>query len=72
MADVTCEGCGHAWHSLWRPGGIHRVTRCQYCPPRPETPDTHTQLEDLLNEVGDCERRENLQDRFDLQERLGQ
>ena len=69
MAEVVrCATCGHEWPSPVLSGRV-TVRRCSYCPPPPTAPDTHSQLEDLLNEVRDNERRMDLQDRLDLMDR---
>jgi hypothetical protein len=67
VAEVQCEGCGHAWSRTSFATG--RIKRCKFCPPKQgeaDAPDLQTQLEELLDEVWRDERRERLQDRLDL------
>lgn len=68
MADVHCEGCGHSWPKPLLMVGRCRVTRCSFCPPKEPSsaPDLHTQLEDLLNEVGRDEENWRRDDILDL------
>lgn len=69
IRQATCAGCGHVFDVPPGPAtGLARITHCTYCPlPLPEAPALEEQLWDLAETVKDCERRERLQDRLDMQ-----